>query len=70
MPVVLEKRGEERKWPSDGTVAGDWAEMRVLQWFRGVCPHKVEFDMKKFGDNQHAAENIRVAPIRKGTNML
>ena len=39
MPVVLEKRGAGRKWPSAGRVAGDWAEMRVLQWFRGVCPH-------------------------------
>ena len=39
MPVLPEKREAGRKWPSAGRVAGDWAEMRVLQWFRGVCPH-------------------------------
>jgi hypothetical protein len=22
-------------------IAGDWAEMRVLQWFHGECPHQV-----------------------------
>ena len=38
MPEVLERCGEGRKWPPAGTVAGDWAQMRVLQWFRGVCP--------------------------------
>ena len=40
MPVVLEKRGAGgfRKWLLAGTVAEDWAEMRVLQWFRGVRP--------------------------------
>ena len=31
--------GGVRKWPSAGTVAEDWAEMRVSQWFRGVRPH-------------------------------
>ena len=41
MPVLLEKRGRGRKWPAAGTVAGDWAEMRVLQWFYGVCPRQV-----------------------------
>ena len=24
---------------------GDWAEMRVLQWFRGVRPHQVRADV-------------------------
>ena len=33
--------GKGRKWPSAGTVAGDWAEMRILQWFHGVCPLQV-----------------------------
>ena len=43
MPVVLEEReagGVAR--PPAGTVAGDWAEMRVLQWFHGVCPQKLK----------------------------
>ena len=35
-------RREGRKWPPAGTVAGDWAEMRVLQWFHGVCPQKLK----------------------------
>ena len=49
MPVVLEKRGTEglRKWLLAGTVAVDWAEMRVLQWFRGVCPRQVHVHQKK-----------------------
>ena len=40
MTVVLEMRGAGgfRKWLLAGTVAEDWAEMRVLQWFRGVRP--------------------------------
>ena len=33
--------GRGAKCPSVGTVAGDWAEMRVLQWFRGVRPQKI-----------------------------
>ena len=33
--------GRVRKWPPSGTVAGgDWAEMRVLQWFRGERSQK------------------------------
>jgi hypothetical protein len=32
--------GRGRKWPFAGTVAVDWAEMRVLQWFHGVCLQK------------------------------
>ena len=42
MPVVLEERWEGRKCPSVGTVAGDWAEMRVLQWFHGVVSKKLK----------------------------
>ena len=44
MPPDAGAAGEARggrgcKWPPAGTVAGDWAEMRVLQWFRGARPH-------------------------------
>ena len=44
MPGLLEKReaGGLRKWLLAGTVAVDWAEMRVLQRFRGVCPREFE----------------------------
>ena len=43
MTVVLEMRGAggaqvAALWNS----CGDWAEMRVLQWFRGVCPQKLK----------------------------
>ena len=41
MPVLLEKReaGGLRKWLLAGTVAVDWAEMRVLQLVsRGLSP--------------------------------
>ena len=34
--------GRVRKWPPSGIVAVDWAEMRVLQWFHGVCPQKLK----------------------------
>ena len=40
MPVLPEKR--EAGGVASGRLLeqlrGDWAEMRVLQWFRGVCP--------------------------------
>jgi len=51
MPMVLEKRGAGgvRKWPSAGRVAGDWAKMRVLQWFHGVRPHQVLVDCELVG---------------------
>ena len=43
MPVLLEKR--EAGGGASGRLLeqlrGDWAEMRVLQWFRGVRPHQV-----------------------------
>ena len=42
MPVVLEKRGAgSQSVCLLEQLRGDWAEMRVLQWFRGVCPHQV-----------------------------
>ena len=40
-------RREGRKWPPAGTVAGDRAKMRVLQWFRGVRSHS--FSTQRLG---------------------
>ena len=41
MPVLPETR--EAGWVASGRLLGelrgDWAEMRVLQWFRGARPH-------------------------------
>ena len=41
--MVLEKReaGGCASGRMLGELRGDWAEMRVLQWFRGVRPHQV-----------------------------
>ena len=39
MPVVLERREEERKWPSAGTVAGGLGgNVRFTMVSRGIVP--------------------------------